>query len=231
MGPILVIHIAAGGVGILAGAMAGTTAKGGRLHRRFGTVFLAAMITLSALGVWLALTAPQAAGVVIPRGASAAVGVFTAYLAVTGWHTARRAPGPAGGFEYAALATALGAAAVLAILGRLAAASPTGLFQGAPPAPYFVFAGFAAFAAVLDLDMIRRGGVAGARRLARHLWRMCFALFFAASFFFLGQQKVMPAGMQGSPWLLVPALAPLGLMAFWLARVSLGASARPGRSP
>jgi hypothetical protein len=48
---------------------------------------------------------------------------------------------------------------------------------------------------------------------------MCFALFFATSFFFLGQQKVMPAFMHGSPILFVPALAPLVLMIFWLVRV------------
>jgi hypothetical protein len=86
-------------------------------------------------------------------------------------------------------------------------------------APYFVFASFAAFGAALDLRMILRGGISGAPRIARHLWRMCFALFFATSFFFIGQQKVMPASVRGSPWLFIPALAPLALMVFWLVRV------------
>ena len=48
---------------------------------------------------------------------------------------------------------------------------------------------------------------------------MCFALFFAASFFFLGQQKVMPVFMHGSSILIVLALAPLAVMIFWLVRV------------
>jgi len=47
----------------------------------------------------------------------------------------------------------------------------------------------------------------------------CFALFFAAASFFLGQQKVMPAFMHGSPLLYIPALAPLALMIYWLVRV------------
>jgi hypothetical protein len=50
---------------------------------------------------------------------------------------------------------------------------------------------------------------------------MCFTLFFATAFFFLGQQKVMPVFMRGSPILFVPALAPLVPMMFWLVRARL----------
>ncbi len=48
---------------------------------------------------------------------------------------------------------------------------------------------------------------------------MCFALFFAAASFFLGQQKVMPVWMHGAWYLYVLALAPLAFMVFWLIRV------------
>jgi hypothetical protein len=37
-----------------------------------------------------------------------------------------------------------------------------------------------------DVRMLVRGGVFGAKRIARHLWRMCFGLFIAAGSFFLG---------------------------------------------
>jgi hypothetical protein len=84
---------------------------------------------------------------------------------------------------------------------------------------YYTFAIIAALFALLDLKMIWQGGVSGARRLARHLWRMCFALFFAAASFFLGQQKVMPQFMHGSPILWLLGLAPLGFMIFWLIRI------------
>ena len=90
-----------------------------------------------------------------------------------------------------------------------AASSASGLLDGAPPERYYAFAFLAAFAAAMDLNMILRGGLRGTQRIARHLWRMNFALFFATSFFFLGQQKVMPAFMRGSPLLLAPAIAPL----------------------
>ena len=39
-------------------------------------------------------------------------------------------------------------------------------------------------AAAEDVRMLVRGGVFGAQRIARHLWRMCFGLFIAAETFF-----------------------------------------------
>ena len=67
--------------------------------------------------------------------------------------------------------------------------------------------------------MILRRGISGAPRIARHVWRMCLALFIASGSFFLGQQKVMPAFIQGSPILVVLGVAPLLFMIFWLCRV------------
>ncbi len=128
--------------------------------------------------------------------------------------TVRRKAGRIGLFEKAACAAAAFIAAALTILGLRAAASHHGLV-----APYFVFAAFAAFMAVLDLSVLWRGGVTGVARLSRHLWRMCFGLFFACAFFFIGQQKVMPKGLHGSPALLALGLAPLGFLIFWMIRV------------
>jgi len=39
-----------------------------------------------------------------------------------------------------------------------------------------------------DVRMLVRGGVLGAKRIARHLWRMCFGLFIAAGSFSWGLQ-------------------------------------------
>jgi hypothetical protein len=143
-----------------------------------------------------------------------AVGILTFYLVATAWMTVRRKDKPTDPFDYGAFLVAFGAAAALLVFGVQVAHTPNAV-------PYFVFASFAAFAATLDLKVIMQGGVSGAARIARHLWRMCFALFFAASFFFLGQQKVMPAILHGSPILFVLAFAPLALMIFWLLRVQL----------
>jgi len=118
-----------------------------------------------------------------PQKAIVTVAIFTFYLVTTAWATVRRKEGGIGLFEKPACPVALGAAEFLLILGLQADTSPTGRLDGAPPLRYYVFASFAAFAAGGDLNVILRGGVSGAQRTARHLWRMCLALFFATSFF------------------------------------------------
>ena len=66
-------------------------------------------------------------------------------------------------------------------LGNLAhSQSQTGSKEGFPAAAYFIFGSVALLSAVGDIRMLLRGGVFGAHRIPRHLWRMCFALFIAA---------------------------------------------------
>jgi hypothetical protein len=67
--------------------------------------------------------------------------------------------------------------------------------------------------------MLVRGGVFGAKRIVRHLWRMSFAFLIAAFSFFLGQQKVIPAYMRGLKLLLVPPLLILIALIYWLCRM------------
>ena len=74
-------------------------------------------------------------------------------------------------------------------------------------------------AAIGDLRAIRAGGLQGSRRLARHLWRMCFGLFIATGSFFLGQMKFIPEPVRILPLLFVLAFAPIPLLFYWLWRV------------
>jgi hypothetical protein len=104
--------------------------------------------------------------------------------------------------------------------------SPGGEVDGLPYQPFAVFGAVAALAAASDLSMIRRGGISGAPRIARHLWRMCAALLIAAASF-AGQPKAVPEALRGSPILFLPALATLGLMIFWLVRVRSTGAAKP----
>jgi len=105
------------------------------------------------------------------------------------------------------------------VFGVQAAASATGRLYGYSPAPFFVSAGITALAAALDLNFILRGHKTPARRIARHLWRMCAALLFTTVSFFIGQQKAMPDAWHGSFLLLIPPLTVLALTLFWLVRV------------
>jgi hypothetical protein len=215
----LIVHIGAGSLGILSGFATVAGTKGERLHRVFGTVFFLSMLTMAALAVYLALFQPPLYPGAAPASATVPVAILTFYLVATGWMTVRRTERGVGPFDYGALFVAVGVAAAMLIFGLIAAGNPVDRMHGFP-ARYYAFASFAAFPALLDLKVILQGGISGAPRIARHLWRMCFALFFAASFFFLGQQRVA-AFFHKSPLLFVPALAPLAVMVFWLIRVRL----------
>jgi hypothetical protein len=90
--------------------------------------------------------------------------------------------------------------------------------DGYPPPLYFAFGAVALLSVVGDARMMLRT-LQGRQRIARHLWRMCFAMFIASGSFFLGQAKVFPKPIRIIPLLAIPALLPLVLMLYWLARV------------
>jgi hypothetical protein len=169
---VLILHISAAGIGLLSGAAALLFRKGGRLHRMAGNVFFVSMLLMSAIGACVAPFLPQ------PQWGSVIAGVFTFYLVATSWVTVRRNEGSVGHFEIGAFLVALSVAVAGVTGGLQAANSPTDLFAGVPPPPFFAFAAVAALAAALDLRMILRGRVwstahratslADGRRAAHH---------------------------------------------------------------
>jgi hypothetical protein len=183
-------------------------------------VFFISMLAMSAIGTCVAPFLPQRGSII--------GGAFTFYLVATAWMTVRRKAGTVGTFEIGAIFVALGIAAAGVIFGIQASRTSSGILDGTPSAPYFVFGSVAALAAVLDLRMVIRGGVVGAQRIARHLWRMCLALLIAAILFFLGQSQVFPAAIQDSSILYVPEIAVLGLLIFWMFRIQLSKRYRNG---
>jgi uncharacterized membrane protein len=205
---VLILHISAGGTGLLAGATALLFRKGGRLHRLAGNVFFVSILIMSLIGACVAPFLPQ------PQWGSVIAGAVTFYLVATSWATVRRREGSVGRFEVGAAAFALGVAVAGVVIG-LHERNRTGSLDGS----YFVFASVAALAAAFDIRMISRNGVFGVQRIVRHLWRMCVALLIAAVSLFLGQQQVFPRSVQGSPFLFAPEIAILGLLIFWLIRV------------
>lgn len=213
---ILFFHIAGGSIGIVSGFVALLSRKAARVHRVSGTVFFVSMLVMATIGAGASPFLP------VPEMPNVFAGILVIYLIATSWAAIRRKDGGIGRFEKGGLAIALGivAAGVMYIL--MARNSPTGMIGKTPPQAFFVFAILGSIAAVGDIRVILRGGISGPARIARHLWRMCAALTIASGSFFLGQQKVMPAYMHGSPWLFVPVFAPVLLMVFWLVRVRLG---------
>jgi len=210
--PILVLHISAGIVGILSGTAAMSFRKGSPRHALAGKVFVASMLTMAAAAVYLAVIKHQ------PNNVGG--GILTFYLVGTAWLTARRKDGETSRFDWVALLIPLAIGVGGWLNGLEAMHSPTGSKYGVPAGMHLFMGSVCLLAAAGDVRMLLRGGVFGARRISRHLWRMCFGLFIATGSFFLGQgSKVFPTFVLKTGVLIVPAILPLILLIFWVFRV------------
>jgi uncharacterized membrane protein len=204
------VHIVAGLMALISGAVALFALKGGRLHRKSGAFFVYSILTLSGSGIVLAVRQPDRI--------SSVAGLLTFYLVTTSLLTARRHDERFHWMDAAAMLLGLTAGVLGFKFGFDAMNSPAGMLDGLPGTPAFVFGGMAFLAVVGDIRMML-GRIRGARRIARHLWRMCFALFIAAASFFLGQADEFPAQIRTYPLLAAPVLLVFVLMLYWLARV------------
>jgi hypothetical protein len=169
------------------------------------------MLTMAAAGVTLAVMKSQPGNIL--------GGAFTFYLVATAWMTARRIAPETSFFDWGALLIVLSVSVADVTLGSLAAMSPTGMIYDYPPGPYFFIGSVAVVAAGGDVRMLWRRGISGTPRIARHLWRMCFALFIASSSLFLARQQLFPELMRKTGTLIVLSFLPLVLMIYWLVRV------------
>ncbi len=214
---LLVVHGTAGAVALLAGTVAAAVRKGGRLHARAGNMFTVAMLGLAGSGVWLALRKAETGNLV--------GGLLTLYMVATAWTAGRSANGRAGAGRWGvldgvAMVFALAVAGAILWYGVLVSLGRPG--GGVPAGMDFFLGGVLLLAAAGDARMLWRGGIHGRARIARHLWRMCFALFEASGSFFMGRQRFFPVAVQRSGVLLALTVLPLGVLLFWMVRVRRG---------
>jgi uncharacterized membrane protein len=217
LSPILLFHICAGTLGVLSGVVAASFRKGSRRHRVAGKVFAISMLSLGASGVYMAFLKSQPGNVL--------GGTLTFYLVATAWMTVRHRDGKTGIFDWGALLMVLAVAATEVTFGLQALMSPTGFKHGFPAWPYFMFGFVALLAAAGDVRVLGRG-VSGTQRLARHLWRMCFAWFIASASVFLARPHLFPAFFRTTGILALLSFLPLMLMVFWLIRVRFASAYR-----
>jgi hypothetical protein len=214
-----VLHIGGGTIGLFSGTVAAFVRKGGKLHRRAGNVFTASMLVMAVFAVYLAIVIPG-------QMVNLFIGTFAFYLVGTAWLTAWRRPGTTGFAEKIGLAVVL---CLLLPFGILSFDMLTGLplpFKSAVPiegpvlVALYVFTLVIAIAAIADVKVMFAGGISGAPRLARHLWRMCLGLTMAAgSAFTNGLPRLLPGPMHVRPIFLAPQFVFLGLLVFWMVRV------------
>ena len=211
-------HLLGGLIGLAAGIVALCAVKGATLHRKSGTIFVYAMLLVSVSGIVMATIKGQKLNLL--------GGLLTLYLVTTALLTLRRRAHEFHWIDVGALLLILAIAVLGITFGIEASKSATGRIDGLPPFPSFMFGGVALLAATGDVRMMMRG-VQGRQRIARHLWRMCYALFSAASSFFPAQLPKMFPSLRHSGLLWIPSALVLFLMFLWLWRVRHGARGSP----
>ena len=214
MQPTLVIHILAGSLGLISGFVALYATKGAPVHRRAGMIFVCVMLTMTLTGTIIAAVRGAAPAINIPAA------VITAYLVVTGLITVRPTVKGARWLTIGGMLVAFAVGSITLSFGLQAAASG-GTKQGMPAFPFLMFGVIGVLGSVGDLRMIRSGGLQGAPRLARHLWRMSLALLIAAMSFFFGQADELPKAVRIPGLLALPVLAVLATMLFWVWRIRI----------
>ncbi|APV49429.1 hypothetical protein BWI17_06880 [Betaproteobacteria bacterium GR16-43] len=216
------VHVIAGLLALCAGAVALSTRKGGGLHRRYGRIFVYTMLVMASMGAIIAARHVVAGFQPKMQTLNVIAGVTTCYLVVTALLTVRRPVGTEGSRWVDGTALLVALAVGIASIAFGLRAMTAGKDPWFPAAPALFFGSIALLAAWGDFRMIRLRGLRGRRRIARHLWRMSFAMFIATASFFLGQAKVFPEALRVFPLLAVPVVLVLAALAYWSVRVSFG---------
>jgi uncharacterized membrane protein len=212
---VLPIHVIAGALAMILGAVALLASKGGTVHRRVGVVFVYAMLTMGVSGSILAtkesLTNINVIG-----------GFMTAYFVITAFTAVRPA---------SVWTRRLNVLAI--IIGLVVGFIWMWLFVRAVTAQQRTVPFFMVFSALLlgvsmlagvvgDLRVMRKGIPRGRARLVRHLWRMCFALFIAVGSFIAIPERVaaLLPDVFATPFMRGLAVASVFVaMFYWLWRV------------
>lgn len=216
----LILHVIAGTIALSAGIVAMSSQKGGHAHRVSGTVFFVSMLVMAVFADYLAIALPEQ----IPN---LFIGTFTIYLVATAWLTVRRKERSVGVPEKVALLVVLCLCLPFAVLSFQLATGSEPSFKSATPlegpvrVAIYSFTFLVAMAAIGDARLVKTGGVTGARRIGRHLWRMSLGLTFAVgSAFTNGLPRLLPKTTHIPLILLfIPQLSSVVLMIFWMIRV------------
>ena len=203
---MILFHIVGGLFGLTSGAVALSARKGSKQHRKSGMIFVYAMLVMSSSGAGMAA--------LMHEKISAIAGLLTFYLVITALLTVRRRVKGSDWIGAGAMVFALTVGLLSIAFAILGLNSNDGLTPIG-----FIFGMVALLAALGDARLLLTRNIEWPQRIARHLWRMCYALWIATASFFLGQSDKFPQALRIMPLLCTPVLLVLLLMFYWLVRV------------
>lgn len=206
---LLFLHIGGGSVGLLSGTVAILAPKGKATHRAAGKVYFISMI------ISFVVAAAVAPFVETGQRPNTIAAILSLYLLLSAWRAARSGGSKSGAPEFVGAFVAAGCAILGLALALMAATAPSGTVDDAPPQAFYIFLAFGIAGVYGDIQMLRRGHLAGRQRIVRHLWRMCATLFIAAGSFFIGQSQALPEWMIGTWLQFGPVLFPIAALIIW----------------
>jgi len=179
------------------------------------------MLSLGASAMYLAARKHQSGNFV--------GGFLTIYLVTTAWLTARGRNQKTSKLDWAATLVPVGIGVSILINGIQRVTDPGTFHDGVPAAMNFFMATVVLLAGAGDVRMLVRG-LSTTQRIARHLWRMCFALFIASGSIFLARPHLFPKFLQETNILLLLGVLPLILLVFWIIRLRVTKAYRGKRA-
>jgi hypothetical protein len=193
---MLTFHIIAGSFVLLFGFGALCFSKGQSKHRVAGNLFFVSLLAM-VLSVPNFLENPVMA-------------ILSAYYGTTAWAIVLRKEKSTGIFEIVAM---ISIAIISIILFNLVLTSTS-----LTPTFTFILSAWAivaALSALLDFNMILRGGLSGKHRIARHAWRTCCALLGAVMSFSANTDNYWPDFVNNN--ILIYLM--IGVLVFWVFRI------------
>jgi hypothetical protein len=193
---VLIVHIIAGSFLLIFGIGALYFSKGQSKHRVAGNLFFLSLLAM-VLSVPKLLEDPVMA-------------ILSAYYGTTAWAIVLRKENSTGIFEIIALL----AITVFSIILFNVVLTSTSL----PSTFKFILSTWAVvttLSAMLDLNMIVRGGLSGKHRIARHAWRTCCALLGAVMAFSINTDKYWPDFVNNN----ILIYSTIGILLFWVFRI------------
>ena len=195
---MLTFHIIAGSFLLLFGIGALCFSKGQSKHRMAGNLFFVSLLAM-VLSVPNLLENPVMA-------------ILSAYYGTTAWAIVLRKEKSTGFFEIVAMiAIAIISVILFNVVLTSTSLSPTFKFI------LSAWAVVAALSALLDLNMILRGGLSGKHRIARHAWRTCCALLGAVMSFSANTYEYWPDFVNNN----ILIYMTIGVLVFWVFRILL----------
>lgn len=212
MSALISIHVCSAIIGIIAGYVSMVLRKGSSMHRIAGNIFTVSMLSMGGTGAYMAVF-------VKPNHGNLLGGMMMIYLVSTGWMAGRRRDARVNAFDMIAFALSAAIAAAYVSWGIQAKMTPRGLHDGYPAMLFLVFGSIVLLFGASDARMLLRGGVTGASRLARHLWRMGFTLLFATLSAYPGNKTRLFSAFPQTGLLYLPHILLIVSTVYWLIRV------------